>query len=293
MYTIVGNGAVASLLTAALFQHKLKYQVILKPEHKASFYQLACLNAKQLKVPLPRYDFKEKIDFLILPIKAYQVENTLKQLKNQLEPNATLVLLHNGMGTEEIVNELLPNARVILATTTHGAYKPQLNQVNQTGLGETYFGSTTEQTANQKLNELINAWQPAYWSQDISQKLWLKLAINTAINPLTAIYQVKNGELLKADWRNQLIDIAYEINQAALAKSIHLTQNDILEQILTVADKTKDNFSSMNRDVFYKRKTEIDFINGYLLNIAAENQLQLPTIETLYNKVKALEVETL
>ena len=60
----------------------------------------------------------------------------------------------------------------------------------------------------------------------------------------------------------------------------------IIEQVIIL---TAENFSSMNRDIFYQRHTENEFIAGYLLKSAAFKQIHTPTIMRLYQQIKALE----
>ena len=48
----------------------------------------------------------------------------------------------------------------------------------------------------------------------------------------------------------------------------------------------------MRQDILMGRKTEIDFINGYLLKMAAEQQLNLPEHEQIVNQIKILEKES-
>ena len=127
-----------------------------------------------------------------------------------------------------------------------------------------------------------------YWSHDIVEKCWLKLAINAAINPITAIQQIKNGQLQDEQYISIIDKILVEVTAIAEAEKIALTLPFLQKTVSEVIHATSKNFSSMNRDVFYKRPTEIDYINGYLINKAKSHRINVPTLEGLYHKIKAL-----
>lgn len=126
-------------------------------------------------------------------------------------------------------------------------------------------------------------------SKNMEIRIWSKLVINAVINPLTAILRVKNGELLESAWTRELmLDLYREACLVAEAKDIQLP-DDLWQTILTVCEATSRNHSSMLQDIEQSRTTEIDRINGSLLQMAEELNLDLPAHRTVYRLVKALE----
>lgn len=63
----------------------------------------------------------------------------------------------------------------------------------------------------------------------------------------------------------------------------------MLDTVVNVAQSTAQNYSSMHQDIYNKRQSEIDFINGYVVNIAAKNKIDVPNNLSLYQKVKQIE----
>ncbi|KOO09902.1 2-dehydropantoate 2-reductase, partial [Vibrio xuii] len=100
-------------------------------------------------------------------------------------------------GTAERIASLLPHNPLVLATTTHGAYRPAPSHVQHTGKGITQLGGYNAKGLQCQFLEQVfhHALPNSRWHPNIQEALWHKLAINCAINPLTALHQITNGEL--------------------------------------------------------------------------------------------------
>ena len=103
------------------------------------------------------------------------------------------------------------------------------------------------------------------WNPEIKAALWTKLAINCAINPLTGLEQVKNGELADQKFGDTLSSIVEELTKVMQAEEIACSFDELEASIKQVIQATAQNNSSMKQDMFYQRKTEIDFITGHLI----------------------------
>jgi 2-dehydropantoate 2-reductase len=122
--------------------------------------------------------------------------------------------------------------------------------------------------------------------------LWLKLAINAAINPLSALHKVKNGELAQAKYQIQIAALCDEITLIMQHLGFELESDRLINAVKHVIQQTRDNYSSMNRDLQAKRKTEINFINGYILEQAARFNLPCPVNLALCTEIRQQEVST-
>jgi len=103
-------------------------------------------------------------------------------------------------------------------------------------------------------------------SEDLESIVWGKLIINAAINPLTAILQFTNEELLQSKEAIELVKkIVTEAMNVAEARGTKLPFNDPLSITFEVLRNTASNYSSMLRDVQRGVTTEIEFINGAIV----------------------------
>ena len=234
------------------------------------------------------------INQLLVPLKAFDVVNAVKSVLSRLSENAIIVLCHNGMGTIEPIKALLkPTQQLYFATTTHGSYRNQHQGLIHSGLGQTKIGAISEHQPDSTSAQLFKAsinqgLAPVSWHQDIEQILWAKLAINCVINPLTAINDCQNGQLTQTQYRPIIEAICREFVTIAQLNQIQCDDNQILTQVYQVIEATAANYSSMHQDIKAKRPSEIDFITGFILAKAKQQQIKLPAMEKIYHQVLAL-----
>ena len=122
-----------------------------------------------------------------------------------------------------------------------------------------------------------------------------KLVVNAAINPLTAIFRCRNGQLVdnpaKLAAMKLLLDETGPIVRALLPVPSDMFSNqNLLDLALTIARKTGANSSSMLQDVQAGRRTEIDYINGYVVTQGRRLGLPHPHSATVVRLVKERRV---
>jgi 2-dehydropantoate 2-reductase len=127
---------------------------------------------------------------------------------------------------------------------------------------------------------------------DPTALLWGKLVINAAINPLTALLGVLNGELLERPSARLLVQsIAREAAAVAEASGILLPYPDPVAAVEAVARRTATNRSSMLQDIQRRAPTEIDAICGAIVQVGEQVGVPTPVNQTLFYLIKALAVE--
>jgi 2-dehydropantoate 2-reductase len=126
--------------------------------------------------------------------------------------------------------------------------------------------------------------------QDVASLAWSKLVINAAINPLSAVLDVPNGELLAREGAQKLsAQLAQEAAAVAKAQSVALTFADPVAAAQDVARRTAANSSSMRQDVQRGAQTEIDAICGAIVRAGAATGVPTPVNEVMWKLVGALK----
>ncbi|MEZ9246976.1 2-dehydropantoate 2-reductase [Vibrio lentus] len=287
--SIIGPGAIGSLWAIKLLQ--AGHNVSLWSRSADNSIDLSLDGQTSLSFSNNNIEKLSESDLVIFTVKAWQVEEATTPLLQYLDPDTILMFMHNGMGAVDQIATQIDTHPVILATTTQAAFKPNRNNVSHTGIGQTQLGAFNlkGQQCTFLVDVLEHALPTVSWNPGIKTALWTKLAINCAINPLTGLEQIKNGELANKRFSEALSSIIKELTQVMQAEGITCSFDELETSINKVIQATAKNNSSMKQDVFYQRKTEIDFITGHLIKTALKHQIEVPVNQKLFDQVKEQE----
>ena len=269
-WTLLGCGALGGVFASLLTQSGQATRLLLRERHRATLH--------------PGVDFTSLEGHTQL----LAIERAFIDKPGNIKRLLVIVLLHNGMGIADQVVALFPDNPVIAGVTSHGAMQSGHFVFRHTGKGETWLGPVNEAArAHAHLaDELASALGQAGWDEQILTRQWQKLAVNCAINPLTALYKLKNGELAGPRFADALQQICVEVADVMRAEGQSTGSEELLRRVMMVVELTADNYSSMYQDMEQGRETEIEAITGFLLNKAALHGIAVPVNQGLYQAVK-------
>ncbi|MGF1784783.1 2-dehydropantoate 2-reductase [Photobacterium swingsii] len=296
-FTIVGAGSIGCLWAASLAKvHSVHLWTRDTQLHREFTFtpldrKTITVAPTQLKLPSNQALRLQQSDCVLITVKAFQVAQAIEAIQPWLAPSTPIVIMHNGMGSQAVALQKLPHNPILYATTSQAAFKPQPDHVQHTGIGQTWLGAINPaaQHLHNLADEFNNVLAPCQWHQDIQQPLWQKLAINCAINPLTALHQCKNGELTQQKYQTALMNICQEVAEIMCAEGYLTTAETLKEQADQVIQATANNFSSMNQDVCHHRQTEIDYITGHIVRCGQHYNIRTPFNAQLWQQIKTME----
>jgi len=293
---IVGPGAIGSLIGGLLA--RAENQVFLLDDCEPRATQRAtegiCVidSDTSWRAPVTSSTHAEDFgiaDAIFVCTKAYQTASALAGLDPLLGPDTILVSLQNGIGNAEQLGGVAPD-HCVCGTTAMGALLDESNTLHWTGRGITQvasFGSTSTADAETIARLLTASGCECRVELDAVGMLWGKLIINAAINPVTALYGITNGELLEnGEAREKAFAAAREAEAVAAACGIALPYDDVIAVVTDVCRRTAANRSSMLRDVECGRPTEIDAITGAIIAEAHRRGIQTPINEELLAAIR-------
>jgi len=232
-------------------------------------------------------------ELVLVCVKAYDTAEVARTLGGYLSEQGTVLTLQNGLGNVEALSEHVDAGRVFGGSTAEGATLLGTGSVRHAGRGPTVIAPSVPENvevAGKLAAVLAEAGFDATAERDLTHVLWSKLLVNAAINPLTALLGVQNGQLVEIPPARRLVkDVTREVTQVAVAEGAIEGSADTVAIVEKVCRATARNRSSMLQDVTSKRRTEIDAILGELLARARSRQIDVPVCTTLYGAVKALE----
>ena len=304
---IVGGGAIGCLWAHALKQAGQDVSIILKERVQESDINSApqqqCLSLLDINgdnsdhpidtiKPSTLAKNKTVIEHCIIATKAYDANAALQSIVPTLSLSAVVLSLCNGMGMHNMMHQQLQKQsdkiQFLLGVTSDGALLHQPFRLSHTGIGHTFIGHYLKQ----KQTDI--ALPPGFYLQhtlvdNIHSPLWQKMLVNCVINPLTHIYQCKNGELFSnAERIDQIKALCEELSAIAnntVEVKINITAEALFKASETVAQKTAQNTSSMLKDRQLGRPLELDYLNGYIVKLAQENNLACPINQQLLRRL--------
>ena len=245
---------------------------------------------------------------LIVSVKAGKTVDALRPLKQRLDSSSTILLLQNGAGVVEELNQQLftderSRPRYIIGMISHGVTLNSPFNITQTGIGVTSLGilpqAGGETDCKDEESYLLMALPLAqrlkatnYPYSDVFQLQLEKLAANAFCNPLCALNDANNAFALSIPaTRRALIS---EISQVIQSLPELRDQSDILDRFsverleMTVNDiieRTASATCSMVMDLRRGGETEIRYINGYWVRRGREVGVPTPLNEDLVERV--------
>lgn len=212
-----------------------------------------------------------------------------------LRPSPFILTLQNGLGNRETLAAALGAQRVGQGVTALGATLLGPGRVRWAGRGATVFGTSPDRATVERLAALFEACGlPASLSDDLDALVWGKLLVNAGINALTALLRVPNGALAEVPEARALLEQAVrEAAAVARARGVQLPYADPVAHVLSVAQATAHNRSSMLQDVLRGSPTEIAVINGALVREGQRLGVPTPVNRMLTALVQALDATAL
>lgn len=221
---------------------------------------------------------------LLLSCKAHDAAAALASVADFIDDQSIIVLLQNGVNFQQQLSSTRPAGTVFSLSTSYGAWLRKPFHTVAAGSGESWLGHlytrntpALEQAQRQLLAELPQAAMNISIDNNMSQRLWEKLAINCAINGLTVIYNCRNGELLTNPVAREHCELlCREITQLMHQIPRAPEMPELWLRVQQVTQATALNISSTLQDIRQQRRTEIEHLNGYLCDLARQYHLPCP-----------------
>ena len=294
---ICGVGAIGSLWASTLITRGSNVTLLLRDTDQLTQYQTAGgVNLleddgqihTQPNALIPNSPPHEQIKHMLVCCKSYATLGAVLPWRKHLADDAQIVLLQNGMGSAQALQRAMPNANIYCATSTDGAWRKGPFDVVRAGIGETFIGCFSDHLLEAEIPSSIqslldtshgsheiknNPFTPILnisWHTDIRTPMWHKLAINSVVNALTAIYQCSNGELINhPQGRLRLEQLCIETQDVMARVGIMPLGQGLLQTVVRILQQTALNKSSMLQDCEAGRPTEVAAINGYIIEQGA------------------------
>jgi 2-dehydropantoate 2-reductase len=222
---------------------------------------------------------------IILTTKVHDSQKALEGVVKLLREDTTILILQNGMGNEELVKAVVGDKTHVERGVLHfGAEFLKPGEV-------TIVKGWVVLVDNEKGKGIAKLFNESGLETrlvgDLKKDVWKKLIINCVINPLTAILEIRDYEIIVPALDGLRHGIARECIEVAKAEGVEF--EDDLADVIDKEIAGLKNYSSMHQDFMKGKRTEIDFLNGKIVEIGKKHGIAAPINETLVSLIKFLE----
>ncbi|MEM3948576.1 MAG: ketopantoate reductase C-terminal domain-containing protein, partial [Zestosphaera sp.] len=171
----------------------------------------------------------------------------------------------------------------------HGVYRVRSHEFEWIGGSTSYLGSRGVSAELLKRISSLLKILSVNAVNDIEPYRWIKLSVNAAVNPLTALHGVKNKYIvMDENLFKAAVKVVEEVRDVAEKFNVRFYE-DPLEEMVRVVKATGENYSSMCQDLMNGRRTEVDYINGEVVVRGKRVGVETPFNELLWLMIKFKE----
>ena len=236
-------------------------------------------------------------DLVIVLVKSFATKQAVEQLKqtNVIGKNTLVMSLQNGLGNEETIASVIGSENVISGKTYVGGRLIQAGYISAGVQGKwTYIGELNGEITY-RIQTVCNVFNDAGLlcevSDNIKGLIWDKLLINVAAGALCGITRLPYGPLYEEDYiKDVAVAAIQEGIQVAKAAGVVLKSEDPQYPWVAASEGLPGTFkTSILQSLELKRPTEIDFINGSIVEWGKKYGIATPVNQTLVACVKGIE----
>ena len=236
----------------------------------------------------------EGCDLAIIATKASGAAAAARSILSALKPDAAVLTIQNGLGSGDRIAEYLRNHTLLLGVAGgFGASLSGPGQVQHAGMELIRIGEFRG-GHSEAAEKIARVWRDAGFRvrtyHDINQLVWEKFVCNVAFSGPCTVFNRVLGEIMSdtTTWKIAL-GCAREAYRVGMARSVSFSFGDVDQYVADFGRKMPDARPSMLQDHLAKRRSEIDFINGMVPVLGAEEKIATPYNEVLSTIIRHRE----
>ncbi|WP_027456171.1 putative 2-dehydropantoate 2-reductase [Xylanibacter brevis] len=297
-YAIIGTGAIGGYYGAKLaysgqdvhFLLHSDYQFVrehgLRVQSCDGSFHLPHVNVYQRTADMPQ------VDVVIVGLKTTNNHLLAEMLPPLLHENTIVVLIQNGVGVEQDVEQTFPGIQLVAGLAFICSAKTEPGVVNHQCYGQINFGNYSCRDA-QMFNNLVEEFCSAGIKAgvvDYTEARWRKAVWNMPFNGMTVALNTQTDCLLKNPSTRVLIrDLMMEVISVPKALGINAIGEDFVDKMIQMTDEMTPYSPSMKLDFDFHRPMEIQYLYTRPIEIAHKAGVRLPKLEMLEAELRFID----
>ncbi|MFZ4590344.1 MAG: 2-dehydropantoate 2-reductase [Ignavibacteria bacterium] len=254
--------------------------------NKHSFFEHIFTNISELK--------ELDLDIVIFALKTYQLTSVLKEIYKLKNDHLCVVSAQNGLDSEQILSGVFGESKTLRMVINYAGNMNAPNVVKVTFFnGPNYIASmddSKEAEANYLSRKLtdVSLDTKTIHSFEIIKRVWEKNILNAALSPICAIGKLTIREAMQISDTVEIVEVIIQEGlEVAEAEKIKF-DDDFMRIAMRYFKKAGNHFPSLAVDLMNNRETEIDYMNGKLVEYGRKHYIRTSLNLALTNMVKAI-----
>lgn len=294
---LIGMGAVGTVYGKLLYKRFGSDFIVISDESRKEKLRKSgfTLNGDTFyPTVLSNSDNKITYDLLIFAVKNYQLESSIEDVRSFVGENTVIITFLNGVTARDAIQKSYPKNKVLYGLSMKiDAIRKDIGVVNTVD-GEIHFGEADNTVISQEVQAVKDCFDQAGIQNiifpDMIRTIWKKFMLNVGVNQVTAVTGSPYGKVTSIGTNLQLFrDAMKEVLAIGKAKNIDLREEDVEEFVVLMSHFSPNSKTSMLQDVEAKRKTEVDYFAGAVIEMGKELNIPTPVNHVLYCIIKSLE----
>lgn len=297
---VMGAGAVGCYYGAMLARAGHDVVLIARPQH------VEAIAASGLRLQTARFDEQVRlaasldasavqgVDVVLFCVKSTDTESAGALIRPFLKAGALVLCLQNGVDNADRLSAHLPQHDVAAAVVYVATEMVGAGHVKHNGRGELVLAPSTSAAVNSQAlaQALMAAGVPTEISGNVRGALWAKLTLNCAYNAVSAITQLPYGKTVPGVGIQEVTrDLVAECLAVAAAEGVEIP-GDMDAAVRKIAETMQSQYSSTAQDLARGKRTEIDYLNGFIVRRGQALGVATPVNRAMWALVKLLESKT-
>ncbi len=239
-------------------------------------------------------DNSTEYDLIIFAVKNHQLVGAIEDVRNFVGEKTILITFLNGVTARDIIQEAYPNNKVLYGLSMKIDAVRNEDGVVNTEDGQIHFGEADNTVISKEVQAVKDCFDEAGIQnivfQDMIRMYWKKFMLNVGFNQVTAVTRAPYGKVTNIETSLILFKEAMnEVMAIAKALNIDLREEDIEEFVALMEHFSPLGKTSMLQDVEAKRKTEVDYFGGTVVELGKKLNIPTPVNHVLYCIIKSME----
>lgn len=233
-------------------------------------------------------------DFLIVCLKTTHLPSAMKEIEKLSNKSIGIVCAMNGIDVEKMASQIIGESRTFRMVINFAGNLTAANTAKVTFFNPPNYLASVDDSRKSEAEEIslllnrVNLETKAISSFELLKRTWEKTILNSSLSALCAVGRMTIKEAMSnpdtVELAEQIIEEAVEVAGAEKIKF----EDDFIRSCLRYLSKAGNHFPSLAVDLLNNRPTEIDYLNGKIVEYGRKHYIRTSLNLTFTNMVKAM-----